>query len=132
MESIHLTRLPDFTDSYHWDDSAYSSPSAYGVEVVAAANVGGSYEFDMFVVLRATEGRKNDAGELLFRKGQLFYATDSGCSCPIPFDGVEWTPVTKKEVRKAFGDWANDQSSDYEGNSHDGELAETALKLANI
>lgn len=52
----------------------YSQPEAYGLTAVADVDVAGVWEFDIFAVW--TDGRA------------LYWDTDSGCSCPLPFDGV--------------------------------------------
>jgi hypothetical protein len=53
----------------------YYSPENYGLEIVGEIEWSdASYQFDLTVVWR----RKLD--------GQLFYADDSGCSCPSPFE----------------------------------------------
>lgn len=55
----------------------YCNPEKFGLEVVVSLDQPNmSYEFNMFVVWR----RKAD--------GVLFYGSDSGCSCPSPFEGV--------------------------------------------
>ena len=45
-----------------------------------------SYQFDYLRVVRSEDGR-------------YFYGTDSGCSCPSPFEDFhresDWTPLTK-------------------------------------
>lgn len=53
-------------------DDVYYNPDKFGLEVVGSADIADSYEFDMFLVL--TDGK------------QLFWARDSGCSCPSPFE----------------------------------------------
>lgn len=63
----------------------YYSPEAFGLELLDDYDIAGSWEFDMIAVWR----RKAD--------GALFYAFDSGCSCPSPFesDNAETlTPLT--------------------------------------
>ena len=63
---------------------------------------GESYEFDLLRVVQSPDGR-------------LFYGTDSGCSCPEPFDGfcaeADWTPIRRGESWTAFQaavrNWAN-------------------------
>ena len=56
----------------------YYSPESYGLEVFKVLNEPNmSYEFNMFVIWVDRKERK------------LFYGTDSGCSCPSPFEGVQ-------------------------------------------
>jgi len=58
-----------------------------------------SYEFNTLRVYR----RKSD--------GAHFYATDAGCSCPIPFDGTteaDLQPYDEAKVRE----WAREVGAD--------------------
>lgn len=51
----------------------YYSPEDFGLTIVFTEDSGGAYEFKMFVVWVDADGG-------------LFYATDSGYSCPRPFE----------------------------------------------
>lgn len=52
----------------------YYSPDHFGLEILGSIEWHDyAYEFDMTVVLRGEDG-------------QLYYADDSGCSCPSPFE----------------------------------------------
>lgn len=54
----------------------YYHPVDFGLEVVGAVEWrDADYEFDLGVVWKD-------------EKGNFFYATDSGCSCPTPFDDM--------------------------------------------
>ena len=55
---------------------AYNNPEHFGLVILKEYDVGGSYEFDKFVFWK----------RLL--DGQVFYAEDSGCSCPSPFENL--------------------------------------------
>jgi hypothetical protein len=84
--------------------NVYYNPEDFGLEVVGSVDVGEMYEFDMFVVFRETA------------TGRIGYATDSGCSCPSPFedteiDDIEWAPswVVARELQEyAAGKEADD------------------------
>jgi len=53
---------------------AYYQPESFGLTMVHEIDgPDACYSFDMFVLWRHADGR-------------LFYATDSGCSCPSPFE----------------------------------------------
>jgi hypothetical protein len=53
----------------------YFDPSKFGLEVLTQVDLSEpDYSFDYLVVWRNLES------------GKLFYATDSGCSCPSPFE----------------------------------------------
>lgn len=74
----------------------YNSPEKFNLEIVFVADNGGSYEFDMFVVWKDTNGA-------------LYYATDSGCSCPSPFEWLEdladLSPASKADIITAMDGW---------------------------
>ena len=53
----------------------YYSPEDFGLKVFAMAEKEPDYDFSMFVVWVDGEG-------------MLFYAEDSGCSCPSPFEDI--------------------------------------------
>ena len=56
-------------------ENVYTNPEYFGLEVISSIDdPEASYTFDMIVVWRRLEDRK------------LFWATDSGCSCPVPFE----------------------------------------------
>jgi hypothetical protein len=55
----------------------YYSPEKFGLETVGEIDFSsGCYEFDLTVAWK-------DSGT-----GKLFYAQDSGCSCPSPFEDL--------------------------------------------
>lgn len=69
--------------------NVYYDPEYFGLEIFEEINDDHeSYSFDDFVIWK----RKED--------GKLFYASDSGCSCPSPFEDIglqDLTPVTSLE-----------------------------------
>lgn len=77
--------------SYYND--VYSSPEKHGLEILGSVNDWDAcYSFDMIVVWR----RKED--------GALLYGTDSGCSCPSPFEDYDTddklTPLTDENFEE--------------------------------
>lgn len=65
----------------------YYNPQEYGLVTVATYDAfEPGYDFDMLVVWRETA------------TGKLWAATDSGCSCPTPFEDHTW-PTDFTEVR---------------------------------
>ena len=59
------------------DVNVYYHPEQSGLETVGEIEFSDeNYQFDLLVVWQ----RKED--------GAFFYGTDSGCSCPTPFEGV--------------------------------------------
>jgi len=57
-----------------FDDNPYYSPEKCGLQIFEYIDTAGSYEFDIFCIWE-----KLDTGD-------LYYDSDSGCSCPSPFD----------------------------------------------
>lgn len=115
-----------------YDRNIYYSPEAFGLTVVGELNdPNASYSFDDFVVWQHTDGR-------------LFYASDSGCSCPSPFEEIsgiedltELRTSSWNEFQEAVeehcaqydyvhdptsppigGGWTSDEYDDYQGNKH--------------
>lgn len=86
-------------------NNVYYDPIKFGLDIVGEIDVGGSYEFDKFVVWsrRAWDG----AGS------RFVYGTDSGCSCPTPFEDVGVNDLieidTPDTLRRAIDVWAHDQ-----------------------
>lgn len=64
----------------------YNYPENRGVSILVAKDVAGDYSFAMFIVW--TDGQ------------QLYYATDSGCSCPTPFERLQLKPT--EEDKRAY------------------------------
>lgn len=58
----------------------YIDPERFGLKMLDSLDIAGCYEFSMLALWERTED------------GALFYATDSGCSCPSPF---EWAGVNE-------------------------------------
>lgn len=56
--------------------NVYYNPEDYGLEIVRSVNVADGWDFDLLVVWVSLDGSR------------LYYAHDSGCSCPTPFDGM--------------------------------------------
>jgi hypothetical protein len=71
----------------------YYSPENYGLEIVATLNGDLGYEFDMLVVWKTKTGRK-----------KLYWAQDSGCSCPSPFEDYPNIDALNVLTRKTFGE----------------------------
>lgn len=70
--------------------NVYYDPEKFGLTPVAEVDIAGSYEFDMFVVWRRQDGK-------------LAWATDSGCSCPIPFENVGIPDLAVGDRHAAIG-----------------------------
>lgn len=70
-----------------FNENPYYSPEKCGLEIFECIDTAGSYEFDMFVIWRKLDDNT------------LWWDTDSGCSCPSPFDngdhGHDLKPITE-------------------------------------
>lgn len=70
----------------------YYSPEKFGLEIVGTINwVNEPYTFNLTVVWR----RPAD--------GQLFYASDAGCSCPSPFEDSHLDNITAATAHEISG-----------------------------
>lgn len=58
----------------YWDSNVYYNPESFGLEVVGSIQEEPDYDFHILSVWRHTE------------TGVMYWATDSGCSCPTPFE----------------------------------------------
>lgn len=64
------------------NDNPYYRPEKSGLSIFWEIDTAGSYEFDMFVIWE----RQDDKS--------LWWGTDSGCSCPTPFEShVSLDPI---------------------------------------
>lgn len=73
----------------------YYSPEALGLTIVGSAedaSAGGG--FDEFMVWKDADGN-------------YYWASDSGCSCPAPFDDVTPQRATLAEIHAALDEWAS-------------------------
>lgn len=83
-------------------NNVYYEPEAFGLKPVAEIDYSsGSYEFDIRVVW------------LHEASGAFYTARDSGCSCPMPFEGFRGLPdlerldiaALREEVRRGGDEW---------------------------
>lgn len=63
----------------------YYSPEKFGLTVVATVDNADSYEFNMFVIFEDKDGIP-------------YYASDSGCSCPTPFEDIRLSDLKKIDM----------------------------------
>lgn len=90
--------------------SIYYSPEDHGLEVFGELDEPNmSYEFHMLVVWQSKDGR-------------LWYAEDSGCSCPSPFEDCHSTDDLIEITHASLDQfWAD--VNDFSGYSNEGILA---------
>ena len=101
------------------DPDVYNQPEALNLKLIGALHDPSAYyDFDMLIVLQHVDGR-------------LFYACDSGCSCPSPFEDFttleSLTPITADN-------WPNFaravlEHADYEPNQEDTNFAADKTQL---
>jgi hypothetical protein len=102
----------------YWDSNVYYSPEQNGLKIVLEVEEDLFYEFNKFVV---------------WTDGEHFYtATDSGCSCPSPFEDLTHQDLIKSECSVArlhvlLDDWAE---SCYSLNA--GDVADAHLKISEL
>ncbi len=68
----------------------YNNSKDLGLTTIGEVDGGGSYEFDMVCVWQYDADKS------------VVWAADAGCSCPIPFDGVELRPLKRGHAFKEF------------------------------
>lgn len=87
-----------------YDSNPYYNPAAIGCEIVASVDIADSWEFDIALVIRELS------------TGKLYFASDSGCSCPTPFEdhtfpGERWTEITsQREIIARLNEFSSDDS----------------------
>lgn len=97
----------------------YYAPEKLGMEQIAEQDWADAYEFDMLVVWRDTDGK-------------LRAATDSGCSCPTPFEDHTF-PTDFTEIRSLGDAKGMVESDDWRDRTIDQDFlrkVEGALKAA--
>lgn len=100
-------------------DHLYDEPERYGFETIGEIDWGvNSYNFDLTVAWIETE------------TGRIFVASDSGCSCPRPFEDIEGiedlTEITKPmELIKYLADVQSEKEADHAT----GEVGELIMKV---
>lgn len=83
-----------------YEENFYYHPEKYGLTPVGEVSWDdAAYQFDFTVVYH----RKED--------GKFLYASDSGCSCPSPFEDHELSDLEEIESLGAFQTWLNGHSS---------------------
>lgn len=83
-----------------YDFNPYSSPEKFGLTTVGEVEWGEAfYSFDLTTVWRNTE------------TGALYFADDSGCSCPSPYETTSITELTQIDRPQTFIDHINQRIS---------------------
>lgn len=114
-------------DIMSYNDNVYYSPEKYGLTPVGEIEWDGeSYQFNITAVWRHQE------------TGDLYYADDSGCSCPAPFETYdsldELNKATRFEVIKHLEDRLENRYQHSYGSSKEevvGDMAGLISKLYN-
>lgn len=103
-----------------YDLNMHGSPEKWGLRAFAEIDVAGSYEFDMCCVWEDE------------RTGDLFYAFDSGCSCPTPFEDVTCRDDTTALTNATWAEFAAAVHGmrDYADDQYGGEKGELLAKCA--
>lgn len=69
-------------------NNIYYFPEHFGLEKLVELDEDLSYEYNTFIVVRHLESRR------------LFFAQDSGCSCPTPFEDYHFNSPTDHDIRE--------------------------------
>jgi hypothetical protein len=76
----------------------YYNPGYFGFELIAEDDPGEPYQFDTLLLLR----RLSD--------GLLFMVSDSGCSCPVPFEDTTVEDLVPASI-SVIEEWENSSCS---------------------
>lgn len=101
--------------------NVYYSPENLGLTVFGQVDDGADYEFDIFAVWQ-------DAN------GTLYWAADSGCSCPCPFEDynilADLSTGTPVQCREALSAWS--ENGYHYGGRLTSEVTELLAELATL
>lgn len=102
-----------------WDNNIYDNPEKYGLTEVGGFDGWNEiYSFDKFVVWKD-------------ESGVYYWAEDSGCSCPTPFEYYDSTDLLQHgsldRAIDAAREWAEDYSS-YNGFNADNSRGHIKVK----
>lgn len=75
--------------------SPYYEPAHWGLEIVGVVECDLSYEFDMFVIW--ADGHR------------YYWASDAGCSCPVPFEDTELLKGTARDALIDLEAWVGEE-----------------------
>lgn len=89
----------------------YYAPEDFKLKTVADIDFGESYEFDMIVVWRNLEGPK-----------RLYWAQDSGCSCPTPFEDYHTVESLEVLNKQTWGNFEKAVLSAYRGSTEEKQV----------
>ena len=98
--------------------NVYSNPAEFGLELLWEADAGEAYEFDKIVIWR----RLNSAS--------LLIGTDSGCSCPCPFEDTNVSDL-ETATPEAVNEWFDSPASGPRRNKVGPNARQVALALFN-
>ena len=85
-----------------------SDPEHFGLEHVATVEESLGWEFDRFLMLRD-------------RTGEYLWASDSGCSCPVPFEDIGVNDMARGSAQDCLNDlkvWAESQDRGGRGQAY--------------
>lgn len=105
----------------YYNNNLYYEPESLGYTLVDELEFSdGCYQFDTLIVLE--------------KEGKYFYAEDSGCSCPTPFEDVgedDLTPITLEawdDFKNHVEGRVNDEYSDLNVKDHYQEVLDKVYK----
>lgn len=96
----------------------YNQPEEFGLTPVASLEEDEPYQFDILQVWKHEDGT-------------FYYASDSGCSCPSPFE--DFTKLEHLEVLDSFLEFEADVRNDYIGRPYRGfNEQDVSIFLQNV
>lgn len=95
-----------------FEENPYYNPGACGLKLIDSIDFADSYEFDIVAVWEDIE------------TGQRYYASDTGCSCPTPFEDFrslsDMNPLNGNTMSE-FKEFVNGRT-DYRGQAREREV----------
>jgi hypothetical protein len=104
-----------------WGNNIYSNPEKYGLEVVGIIEWREPcWDFDFSVVWKS-------------RRGEYWIGSDSGCSCPVPFEDVGLSdldgPYNKKALRSKLDYMVKQRAGEYSFSYGEAHLRKQAREI---
>jgi hypothetical protein len=93
----------------NYKNNFYYYPDKSGLEIIESLNIYDDYGFDMFIIWKNKDNN-------------LYYAQDTGCSCPTPFEEFnsieELSPITHNSFHQFKTDFKSYSSKSRESSSY--------------
>lgn len=113
---------PEDQGTWSYDRNIQRHPEWFGLEIITTADEPGlSWEFNTFLLLKDSDGN-------------FYCVSDSGCSCPIPFEGTtELTEVpTWADLANELNNWFNPWYAIEDNEYYKARFEEWGVEVQNV